>query len=62
MDVFYLKIMVKVVRNLTAKDRNKKILESWESPFLLYVWCNRGATGIEIVDRRDTIDNLHPHK
>ena len=24
--------------------------------------CNRGATGIEIIDNRDTIDTFNPHK
>jgi len=33
-----------------------------ESPFLLYARCNGGATGIEFIDNRDTIDTFHPHK
>jgi hypothetical protein len=33
-----------------------------ESPFLHYVRCNRGATGIEIIDNRDTIDTFSPQK
>jgi hypothetical protein len=42
---------------------------SSESPFLLYssctygaIRCNPGATGIEIIDNRDTIDTFSPHK
>jgi hypothetical protein len=40
-----------------------------EPPYLPYanctqaaVWCNRGATGIEIIDKRETIDIFTPHE
>ena len=33
-----------------------------ESPFILYVRCNPGATGIEIIEFIDTIDTFNPDK
>jgi hypothetical protein len=41
---------------------NYNLFIELKSPFLLYIRCNRGATGIEIIDNRDTIDTFYPHK